>query len=92
MANCAGTEVTDEKNGRAIGPQADSDWLNVVPWGFGKLLLYVQKRYGDPEIYITENGVDVPGETKLRLKDALHDEFRIKFFKVWRTLAAATGR
>lgn len=37
--------MSDERNGRLIGPLADSEWLNVVPWGFGKLLVYIQVRH-----------------------------------------------
>jgi hypothetical protein len=42
--------------GQLIGPQADSGWLYVVPWGFGKLLHWVADRYDNPGIYVTENG------------------------------------
>lgn len=41
-----------------------------------------QGRYGDPEIFVSESGVDVPGEAQLRLEDALRDDFRINYFKV----------
>jgi beta-glucosidase/6-phospho-beta-glucosidase/beta-galactosidase len=122
-------------NGRLIGPQGESDWLNAVPWGFYDVLVYVHNRYGiaygtaksirekaalehthssghrkhgnstleqEAErarrllagesvqamgigelrnserlpIYVTENGADAPGETKLPIAEALHDEFR----------------
>lgn len=79
----SGTIVTAERDGVLIGPQADSEWLNVVPWGFGKLLLYIQERYGNPEIFITESGVDVPEESSLPLEKALKDDFRIKYYKVF---------
>ena len=32
-------------HGRLIGPQAESDWLNAVPWGFFDVLMYVHNRY-----------------------------------------------
>lgn len=78
--------VTAERHGSLIGPQADSEWLNVVPWGFGKLLLYIQGRYDNPEIYVTESGVDVPNESRLPLSTALKDEFRVKYYKVFKSL------
>ena len=77
-----------------IGPQADSEWLNVVPWGFGKLLVYIKERYGDPEIYVTESGVDVPKESSLTLQEALQDDFRVNYYKVQpgALLPASSGR
>jgi len=74
----AGTTVF--RNGVAIGPAADSSWLYVVPWGIGKLLRYVSLKYGNPPIYITENGVDVPNESSLPLAQALNDTFRVDFY------------
>ena len=41
-----------------IGPVAGSDWLYSVPWGLEKLLCWVNRTYGAPPIYITENGCD----------------------------------
>lgn len=79
---CAGTTVTARKYGFLIGKQADSEWLHVVPWGLKKLLLYIQDRYDDPDIYITESGVDVPRESKLALEKALRDDFRTNYFQV----------
>lgn len=32
-------------HGSLIGPQADSEWLNSVPWGFFNVLIYVHNRY-----------------------------------------------
>jgi len=37
----------------------DMQWP-VVPWGLGKLLLWITERYGKPPIYITENGCAMP--------------------------------
>ncbi len=64
------TEITageDEYNGGCYADQrvdltSDPAWLqttmgwNVVPWGLYKLLHWIDRRYGHPEIYITENG------------------------------------
>lgn len=36
--------------------QAASPWLYIYPPGFRELLLYVKKNYGNPIVYITENG------------------------------------
>ncbi|XP_066430728.1 cytosolic beta-glucosidase-like [Eleutherodactylus coqui] len=37
-------------------PEAGVEWLAVVPWGLRKLLAYIKDTFGDPDIYITENG------------------------------------
>lgn len=68
--------------GQTIGEQADSDWLVSVPWGFHKLLTYVHRRYGAPEIWVTENGCDAPGEDDVPFPDVLEDTFRVQFFQV----------
>jgi beta-glucosidase len=75
-----------------IGEQADSPWLNVVPWGFYRVIMWLHDRYaveevvviGDnitsrftgPLIYITENGCDAPGESAMSVQEALNDTFR----------------
>jgi lactase-phlorizin hydrolase len=37
-------------------PESASAWLKVVPWGFRKLLKWINKTYGNPLVYVTENG------------------------------------
>lgn len=68
--------------GNLIGPQAQSPWLNLVPWGFYKTIMWVHERYlhsdfKDVPIVITENGCDAPHETEKPLAEALHDTFRL---------------
>ena len=36
--------------------RGESDWLYVVPWGFRKLLVWIKETYGNPPLYVTENG------------------------------------
>jgi len=76
----AGVDTTRYQDGKAIGPMADSDWLWVVPWGMRKLLNWVYERYQMP-IIITENGVDVPGESSMPLSQALNDTFRVNYLR-----------
>ncbi|TYZ54921.1 hypothetical protein PybrP1_000100 [[Pythium] brassicae (nom. inval.)] len=58
--------------------KTDVGW-NVVPWGFGKLLLWIQQRYSPANgIYITENGCAWPSNTK---EEAQNDDFRVDFYK-----------
>jgi len=73
--------VLDSRDGKLIGPQADSSWLYVVPWGIHRMLRWVAQRYGSPPIYITENGVDVPNENSIPLPEVLHDQFRVSFYE-----------
>ncbi|XP_062171754.1 beta-glucosidase 12-like [Alnus glutinosa] len=71
--------LTTERNGIPIGPQAGSSWLFVYPSGFLDLLLYVKEKYNNPLIYITENGVDEVNNPNLSLGDALVDNHRIEY-------------
>jgi len=75
----AGT--TAYRNGVPIGPRADSEWLYVVPWGIHRVLRWIAQRYGNPPIYITENGVSVPNETNIPLPQVLEDTFRVDYYK-----------
>ena len=77
-----GTTVLSS-DGKQIGPQADSSWLFVVPWGFRPLVNWISARYGRPPIIVTENGVDVPGENAMPLAQALNDTFRVNFYSAY---------
>ncbi|PKI36033.1 hypothetical protein CRG98_043608 [Punica granatum] len=68
-----------ERNGIPIGPQAASNWLFVYPKGIRDLLVYIKNKYGNPEIYITENGVDEPNNSTLPLEQQLADNKRIDY-------------
>ncbi|XP_027065676.1 beta-glucosidase 12-like [Coffea arabica] len=72
--------VTASRNGQLIGVQAGSDWLHVYPKGLWDLLIYIKRKYKNPIIYITENGVDEKDNQTLTLKQALKDNFRIQYY------------
>ncbi|EEC77466.1 hypothetical protein OsI_16288 [Oryza sativa Indica Group] len=72
--------LTGVRNGIPIGPQAASPWLYVYPQGFRDLLLYVKENYGNPTVYITENGVDEFNNKTLPLQEALKDDARIEYY------------
>ncbi|CAL0332467.1 unnamed protein product [Lupinus luteus] len=72
--------ITTERNGIPIGPRAASEWLYVYPKGIEEQLLYIKKKYNNPLIYITENGVDEYNDPTLSLKEALIDTFRIDYY------------
>ncbi|XP_031394954.1 beta-glucosidase 44-like isoform X2 [Punica granatum] len=67
------------RRGVPIGPRANSYWLKIVPWGIRKAVLYVKERYGNPNVIITENGMDDPGN--LTLPRGLHDTARIDYYR-----------
>jgi len=71
----------NQYNGTLIGVPADSSWLYVVPWGIYKMINWINNRYDSPPIYVTENGVDVPGENDMPLQQVLNDTFRTNFYK-----------
>ncbi|XP_049879412.1 myrosinase 1-like isoform X1 [Pectinophora gossypiella] len=60
-----------------VGGESASDWLRVVPAGFGNLLRWCKSSYNDPPIYITENGFSDRG--------TLEDYGRIKYFNDYLT-------
>jgi beta-glucosidase len=68
-------------DGKLIGPQAAPTWLYVYPQGLRGILGWVNKRYDNPIIYVFENGVSVPHENDIPITEALHDNFRIDFYK-----------
>nr|XP_012571852.1 LOW QUALITY PROTEIN: beta-glucosidase 12-like [Cicer arietinum] len=73
--------LTIELNGNPIGPRATSNWIFVYPRGIHELLLYIKKKkYNNPLIYITENGVDEFNDPTLSLEEALLDTFRIDYY------------
>jgi lactase-phlorizin hydrolase len=37
-------------------PPSAASWLNVVPWGFRKILRWIGNEFGNKPIYVTENG------------------------------------
>jgi beta-glucosidase len=73
--------LTGVRNGVPLGPQGGSSWLYIYPQGFRDLLLYIKKYYGNPTIYITENGVDEVNNKSLTLKEALKDDTRIYYYR-----------
>mmetsp|Transcript_45458 Transcript_45458/g.75790 ORF Transcript_45458/g.75790 Transcript_45458/m.75790 type:complete len:590 (+) Transcript_45458:145-1914(+) len=74
-------ETSYFRDGKPIGKVGDSPWLYAAPWGFYKLLHWVKRTYDPKAIIVTENGVDVPGESDMPLEEALNDTFRREFYR-----------
>lgn len=57
--------------------------MTLVPWGFRKLINYINTRYAAPNnlsIWITENGFPVENESALPLEEQRNDDLRQKYF------------
>ncbi|KAJ3596731.1 hypothetical protein NHX12_003135 [Muraenolepis orangiensis] len=57
-------------------PDPGSEWLYSVPWGFRRLLNFVKAQYGNPMLYVTENGV-----SEKMMCTELCDDWRIKYYR-----------
>lgn len=72
--------------GESIGNPGQPFFLFDTPWGFRKMLRYVQDRYLRPcgiPLFITENGFAVKGEAELDETEARcgEDAERVAYFK-----------
>ncbi|XP_003579958.1 beta-glucosidase 12-like [Brachypodium distachyon] len=75
----ARVNLTGVRNGVPIGPQYASPGLYVYPQGLRDLLLYVKGHYGNPDIYITENGFNEVNNKSLPLQESLMDDARVEY-------------
>ncbi|XP_047314451.1 beta-glucosidase 12-like [Impatiens glandulifera] len=72
--------TTAERNGQLIGiPAPGSAWINVYPRGIRDFLIHVKDKYGNPKVFITENGISEKNDPSIPLSDALNDPWRIKY-------------
>ncbi|XP_013612042.1 PREDICTED: putative beta-glucosidase 41 isoform X1 [Brassica oleracea var. oleracea] len=69
------------RGGVAIGEKAGSSWLHIVPWGIRKLAVYLKDVYGNPPVFITENGMDEKNNPFIDMEKALQDDKRISFHR-----------
>ncbi|TVU33792.1 hypothetical protein EJB05_15600 [Eragrostis curvula] len=76
-------ELVYERNGVPIGPRAHSDWLYIVPWGLYKAVTYVKEKYGNPTMFLSENGMDDPGN--VTIAQGVHDTTRVAYYRSYIT-------
>ncbi|CAA3012392.1 beta-glucosidase 12-like, partial [Olea europaea subsp. europaea] len=74
-------ENRTHRNGVPIGPRGGSMWLYIVPEGIFHLMLHIKEKYNNPEIFITENGVDEVNDKTITISKARVDEIRIKYHR-----------
>nr|GMD75788.1 beta-glucosidase 44-like [Ipomoea batatas] len=53
--------------------------LYMVPWGLYKAVTYVKEQYGNPRMFIAENGMDYVGN--LTIAESLNDTKRINYYR-----------
>ncbi|KAM7502660.1 hypothetical protein LguiB_001564 [Lonicera macranthoides] len=68
-----------ERDGLTIGEPGGSAWLFMYPDGIHKLLTYVRKKYNNPVIHITGNGLDEVNDPNSTLWEALFDHRRVAY-------------
>lgn len=73
--------TTPNRFGVPIGETSASSWLHIVPWGIRSLAGYIRDKYGNPPMFITENGMDDPNVPHTALNEALRDNKRIMYHR-----------
>ncbi|XP_056245570.1 lactase/phlorizin hydrolase-like [Seriola aureovittata] len=56
-----GTKTTHDRTWIESG----SFWLKITPFGFRKILKFIKHEYGNPPVYVTENGISERGAVDL---------------------------
>lgn len=74
-------ESLKDADGNSPGPATDVFWQFSTPAGLQSILAYVSRRYQRPEVWLTENGMAVPGEANMTREAALQDVKRLEFFR-----------
>ncbi|KAJ9140194.1 hypothetical protein P3X46_030870 [Hevea brasiliensis] len=74
--------ATETKDGDHIGPKAEGNTnIYVYPEGLQKVLEFIEQKYQNPKIYITENGITEERNDNRGLVEALDDPHRIEYIQ-----------
>lgn len=84
--------ATPYRSGVPIGERAASRWLHIVPWGIRSLARYVKDNYGNPPMFITENGMDDLNRPHSAVDEVLQDEKRISYHRDYLSNLSASIR
>lgn len=68
-------------DGNAIGPPTGNAWINMYPKGLHDILMIMKNKYGNPPIYITENGMGDIDKGDVPKPVALEDHTRLDFIQ-----------
>ncbi|XAR54324.1 Beta-primeverosidase [Bertholletia excelsa] len=70
--------LTVERHGKLIGIPEGANGFYIYPRGFTELLVYTKKKYNNPTIYITENGL---GQVNIStVQEGINDPLRVYFY------------
>jgi len=72
---------TGERNGIPIGPQMWPPFMYGVPYGVREMVEYLQRRYSNPTIFITENGFGNARNGSIPLSQIRNDTFRVDYLE-----------
>ncbi|KDP26939.1 hypothetical protein JCGZ_21032 [Jatropha curcas] len=71
--------VKAKKDGIPLGQPTSYDGYYFYPKGIQELVLYIKRKYKNPVIYVTENGLLDVRNSSLSITDELKDKLRISF-------------
>lgn len=70
----------EDINGNLIGPQGGVDWFYSYAPGFYHCLMQVKTKYGDPLMFITENGYADRADNQKKIEVARIDHERVEYY------------
>ncbi|PON84867.1 Glycoside hydrolase [Trema orientale] len=83
---------TAQKDGVFIGQQTEVDWLYVYPQGMEKIVMYIEERYNNTPIFITENGYGYKDNPSSKIEELLNDVERVDYMRSYLNALASTIR